>query len=67
MYGYNSQYLIGDTWGSRFLMSWDFWTDPRYVDESHALLSPDWLNSHSVDPSGVLLSDLEKDLSLVVG
>jgi hypothetical protein len=64
--GYNSQYLIGDTWGSRFLMSWDFWNDKRYLDECHALLSPDWINSRGLDPSGILLSDLEKDLSMVV-
>ena len=65
MFGYNSQYLIGDTWGARFLMSWDFWTDRRYVDECHCLLSPDWINVRGLDPSGVLLTDLEKDLSLV--
>ncbi len=65
MYGYNPQCLIGDTWGARFLMDWKFWTDPRYVDESHALLSPDWINSHNLDPSGILLSDLKKDLSMV--
>jgi hypothetical protein len=65
--GYNGEYLIGDTWGSRVLISWSFWTDPRYVDESHALLSLDWLNNHQVDPQGVLLGELEQDLSLVVG
>jgi hypothetical protein len=66
MFGYTPAGLLGDTWGSRFLMSWDFWNDPRYIDESHALLSADWLNAGLVDPSGVLLSDLRHDLSLVV-
>lgn len=65
--GYNSFGLIFDTWGARTVMSWSFWSDPRYVDESHALLSMDWINSHGMDPQGVLLAQLEQDLSLVVG
>jgi len=52
------------TWGMRQFMTWDFWA--KYCDESHALLSPDWINSKNVNPDNVDLATLETDLQGVV-
>ncbi len=52
------------TWGGRQFMTWDFFG--RYTDESHALLSPDWLNSKNVAPNSVDFATLQADLQGVV-
>ena len=52
------------TWGMRQFMTWDFWA--KYCDESHALLSPDWINSANMSPSNIDLVTLESDLQGVV-
>jgi hypothetical protein len=38
---YDSDYFTCVTWGQLQKMTVDFWN--RYVDEAHALLSPDWI------------------------
>lgn len=58
---YDADSLTCITWGQRLRMTWEFWD--RYTDESHALLSPDWINSRNVDPSGIALADLQSDLT----
>ena len=52
------------TWGERQFMTWAFWD--TYCDESHALLSPYWINSKNMDPSGIDLAQLQTDLEGVV-
>lgn len=52
------------TWGMRQKMTWAFFQ--KYVDEAYALLSPNWISSKNLDPSGILWGDLQKDLSVVV-
>jgi hypothetical protein len=52
------------TWGMRQSMSWDFFL--KYVDESHCLLSLDWINSGNMSPAGVNLTALQADLAGVV-
>lgn len=63
--GYNSQYLVLYTWGTRTSMSWDFWSDPRYVDESHTLLSQDWTTRGGIGPNGINMTALQADLAAV--
>src|ERR1700739_957003 len=65
--GYYDDGLVLDTWGKSQMMSWAFWSDPRYVDESHALLSADWFNARGFDPSGLDLATLQADLTAVTG
>ncbi len=50
------------TWGILKTMTVDFWN--AYVDEAHALLSPDWLNAKG-SPSGFKLEELQSDLGLI--
>jgi hypothetical protein len=50
------------TWGALKTMTIDFWN--AYVDEAHALLSHDWIDSKG-SPSGFKLEQLQSDLSLI--
>lgn len=62
MYDAPSQTLTCITWGQRQQLTWAFFQ--RYVDESYALLSPDWLRN-GVDPSGFNMAALQGDLTAV--
>lgn len=57
---YDADGLTCITWGLPQKMTWDFWN--AYCDESHALLSQDWLSSKNLDPTGVNLAQLQNDL-----
>ena len=61
---YNSAGLFAITWGQRQFMTWAFWA--KYLDESYALLSPDWINSKNLAPNMVDLTTLQNDLGQVV-
>jgi hypothetical protein len=61
---YNPTGLWCITWGMRQFMTWEFFE--KYTDESHALLSRDWLTSGNLDPTGVDLTTLQSDLQGVV-
>jgi hypothetical protein len=50
------------TWGQLKTMTVAFWNE--YVDEAHALLSPDWLAAKG-SPSGFNLAELQADLGLI--
>ena len=50
------------TWGQLKTMTVAFWNE--YVDEAHALLSPDWLAAKG-SPSGFNLVELQTDLGLI--
>jgi hypothetical protein len=50
------------TWGALKPMTVAFWKE--YVDEAHALLSHDWLESKG-SPSGFALAELKSDLGLI--
>ena len=50
------------TWGAPKKMTTAFWR--AYVDEAHALLSPDWLTAKG-SPSGFDLQQLQQDLSVI--
>lgn len=63
MYDAPSQSLTCLTWGERQTMTWAFFQ--KYVDESYALLAPDWTLRGGVDPSGFNLAALEGDLVAV--
>lgn len=51
------------TWGMRQRMTFAFWN--RYVDESYALLSVDWLIRGGMNPSGFDMTALAADLVAV--
>lgn len=51
------------TWGKLQRMTWRFWN--KYVDESHTLLSPDFVSANGLDPSGFNLSALQADLNQI--
>jgi hypothetical protein len=50
------------TWGGLKTMTVPFWQ--QYVDEAHALLSHDWLQTKG-SPSGFKLTELKSDLALI--
>lgn len=58
--GYTPNGLTCVTWGQLMTMTWDFWA--AYVDESYALLSPDFLEVNGLSPGGFDLSTLMADL-----
>ena len=63
MYDAAANLLTCITWGMRQKMTWRFWT--TYVDEAYVLLSPSWLGTRGVDPSGFNMAALQADLAAV--
>lgn len=60
---YTSTYLVVVTWGARLRMSWGFWN--KYVSETYALLSQDWVTGAKAAPNGLNLAALQNDLAAV--
>jgi hypothetical protein len=61
--GYDKNYFTCVTWGQEQLISYD-WLN-TYLEESYAVLSPNWLDAHNMSPSGFDLVQLQKDLNLI--
>jgi hypothetical protein len=61
--GYTSEYITVVTWGSLLNMTWEFWN--TYVDEAYALVTPDFVAADGVSPSGLALSAMLTDLTIV--
>lgn len=59
---YDANGLTCITWGALKRMTWAFWA--KYCDESHALLSPEWVNNRQ---TGFDLVSLQADLQSVAG
>jgi hypothetical protein len=57
--GYDDTHLYFITWGMLMLMTWDFFT--AYCDEAYAPISPDWLSTLGLSPSGLDIATLEAD------
>jgi hypothetical protein len=51
------------SWGQLYTMTEAFWK--AFVDESHAILSEDWLKAGKIDPAGVAVDALETDLAAI--
>lgn len=58
--GYDSVGVTFISWGSVYKMTWAYWD--MFVDEVHALLSQDWVNSTGVAVQGFALTELQDDL-----
>lgn len=65
--GYNREGLIISTWGSVGLMTWAAYQDRRWVEESYAVLSPDWYNDEGLDVHGVNVQALRDAIKTVKG
>lgn len=57
---YDPDGLTCITWGKLQRMTWAFWNE--YVDEAHALISPDFIAANGLDPAGFNITQLQKDL-----
>jgi len=62
---YDADTLTCITWGAPKKMTWAFWH--KYCDESHALLSPDFMTQNGQFPSGFDLAQLQADLEVITG
>lgn len=58
--GYDSQGLIGVTWGALIKITWAF--VDAYFEEAYAIISNDWL-TQGATPAGLNLAQLQKDLA----
>jgi hypothetical protein len=58
--GYDENVVDFISWGTNYSMTWAFWT--KFVDESYALLSSDWIEANGGAPNGFDLAALESDL-----
>lgn len=61
--GYDENTISFISWGKVYRMTNAYWA--KYVDESHALLSPLWINSKTGAPSGFNLTQLQADLAII--
>lgn len=61
--GYNSQGVQISSWGRVYTITWPAFTDRRWLEESYAILAPDWYSKANVSPCGVDLSTLQADLA----
>lgn len=62
--GYDAELLTFVSWGTVYKMTWAYWS--KYVDEAHALLSPDFLAANGMDPCGFDMAQLQSDLAAIV-
>jgi hypothetical protein len=62
--GYDANFIYFISWGQVFKMTYAYWS--AYVDEAHALLSPDFIAANGLDPQGFNLAQLEADLAAIV-
>jgi hypothetical protein len=60
---YDENFLYPISWGQVYKMTYAFWE--MFVDEAHALLSPDWIAASGLATSGFNLSQLQSDLSAI--
>jgi hypothetical protein len=61
--GYTPDYVTCVTWGKTQLISYP-WLG-CFLDETHAVLSPDWISADNLSPSGFNVSQLQLDLNLL--
>ena len=61
---YDADYFYLISWGQIYKMTRAYWA--KYVDEAHALLSPDFIAASGLDPQGFNLAQLEADLAAIV-
>lgn len=61
--GWDYRYVYVITWGNVQRMTWGFFR--RYVDESYAALSHDWLTAEGKSPEGFDWQTLQSDLASV--
>lgn len=58
--GYDATTFTFISWGTLWKMTTPFWT--KFVDESYALISPDFIAANGLAPNGFRLADLESDI-----
>ncbi len=60
--GYSAYGPVGVSWGHRFQATWDWFTHPGTVFETHATIAKRWLDRGGISPGGIdgrqLLADL---------
>lgn len=62
--GYDAIYIYFISWGQIYKMTRKYWA--TYVDEAHALISPDFIAANGLDPAGFNLTQLQADLAAIV-
>lgn len=62
--GYDATYVYVISWGQICKMTWAYWT--AFVDEAHALISPDMIASNGLSASGFNTTELLADLAAIV-
>lgn len=62
--GYDATYIYFISWGQIYKMTRKYWA--TYVDEAHALISPDFIAANGLDPAGFNLTQLQADLAAIV-
>lgn len=62
--GYDATYIYFISWGQIYKMTLAYWNG--YVDEAHALLSPDMIASTGLSASGFNTTELLADLAAIV-
>jgi len=60
---YDADFLYPISWGQVYKMTYAFWS--QFVDEAHALLSPDFIEANGLDPAGFNMAQLETDLAAI--
>lgn len=61
--GYDATYVYAVSWGQIYRMTWSFWR--RFVDEAHAILAQDFIETNGLDPQGFDLVALQADLAAI--
>jgi hypothetical protein len=62
--GYDQTFIYFISWGQIYKMTIPYWI--AYVDEAHALLSPDMIASTGLSASGFNTTELLADLAAIV-
>lgn len=65
--GYNAQGVQISSWGRIYTITWAAFLSRKWLEESYAMLAPDWYGSDKLAPCGVNSDSLRSDLALIGG
>lgn len=63
--GFNTRGVLVSSWGRVFLITYAALASQAYVEEAHAVLSPDWYNDDKTDPNKIPFTRLQGELATV--
>lgn len=65
--GYSFQGVTVASWGRLYLITWAAFMSRRWLEESYAMLAPDWWGGDKLAPCGFDATTLQRDVAIIAG